>query len=286
MEEDLEENHLVDGHHLDLEKAMAASGLEERAKEKVSTNKIVQSINPFFPPRSIKAMAASKSSQAMVCLQKKSMTSLASISCQDVPVNLTESIQMNLQWWKTLSGARSEVLNLLQTGLNTDFPLPPQLSLHAQEKTPQQVQEVLPLIKEYLAVGALQEVSLSSAKHLIPWFVIKKLEILPSGEKKEKMRLISDCREINHYFSPSTFKMDHLQTLFPFLEKGLWAAKIDLTHAYFHLPVSHQLKPYLCLQVGTQVFHIQGAPFGINSLPQKWTSIMKVLQKYGEKKEY
>ena len=43
-------------------------------------------------------------------------------------------------------------------------------------------------IQEYLEVGALKEIPLHQAKHLIPWFVIK---------KGEKLRLITNCKEIN-----------------------------------------------------------------------------------------
>ena len=50
------------------------------------------------------------------------------------------------------------------------------------------------------------------------------------------------------------FKMDHLGQIFPFLRKNMWACKIDLKHAYFHLPLGDNLKPYLVLQVGEKCY--------------------------------
>ena len=108
------------------------------------------------------------------------------------------------------------------------------------------------------------------AKHLIPWFVIQK------GEKK---RLITDCREINHYFQPKAFRLENWQEIFPFLRKGMWAAKIDLKHAYFHLALAEQLKDYMCIQVEETVFQFQAACFGLSTLPHAWQSVMKVFLK-------
>ena len=59
----------------------------------------------------------------------------------------------------------------------------------------------------------------------------------------------------------------------------MWAAKIDLKHAYFHLPMAEKMKPYLRLQVGQEVFQFQSACFGLSTLPQLWMSLMRVLQK-------
>ena len=59
----------------------------------------------------------------------------------------------------------------------------------------------------------------------------------------------------------------------------MWAAKIDLKHAYFHLGIAEQLKEYICIQVGEKVFQFQGACFGMSTLPQQWQSLMKVFLK-------
>ena len=59
----------------------------------------------------------------------------------------------------------------------------------------------------------------------------------------------------------------------------MWAVKIDLKHAYFHLPVAEDLEPYLRFNVGDQVYQYQAACFGLSSLPYLWMSLMKVFQK-------
>ena len=73
--------------------------------------------------------------------------------------------------------------------------------------------------------------------------------------------------------------MDHWSNIFPFLKRGMWACKIDLKHAYFHLGLATHLQPYFRLKVGEDIFQFQAACFGLNNLPQLWMEVMKVFQK-------
>ena len=54
----------------------------------------------------------------------------------------------------------------------------------------------LQVLEEYKEVGSVEEVALQGTQFLVPWFVIRKREGEGEGEK---LRLISDCREINQH---------------------------------------------------------------------------------------
>jgi hypothetical protein len=99
------------------------------------------------------------------------------------------------------------------------------------------------------------------------------------GEGKTKLRLIADCRELNHYFCPKHFRLDQWASIFPTLRKGMWGAKVDLKHAYFHLGLANELRPYVCLKVDQEVYQFQAAAFGLSPLPQLWQMVMKTFQK-------
>ena len=105
-----------------------------------------------------------------------------------------------------------------------------------------------------------------------------------SGRGHIKDRLISDCRKLNQFLTPQQFRLDHLQNIFPYLRKGQWGAKIDLKDAYFHLPLGKDLRPYVHLAVGGQVWEFQAACFGLSTLPQKFMSLMRVFEKLWRKK--
>ena len=134
------------------------------------------------------------------------------------------------------------------------------------------------IVEEYLQVGALKEIPATShIKFLIPWFILSKKE--PTGGVKH--RLISDCRQLNEHLVPPRFRLDNIQQVFPVLQKGMYAIKVDLKNAYFHLPVAESAKPYLCMQVGPKFYQWQAAPFGLSNLPFLFQSLMKtVLRKW------
>ena len=56
----------------------------------------------------------------------------------------------------------------------------------------------------------------------------------------------------------------------------MYAAKIDLKNAYFHLELNDALKPFVSMQIGEKYFRFQAAAFGISSLPHLWMQVMKV----------
>ena len=103
-------------------------------------------------------------------------------------------------------------------------------------------------------------------------------------EGGEKVRFIADCRQLNQFLTPKTFRLDHLSGIFPYLRKGMWGAKVDLKHAYFHLANSQKLLPYMRINIGEEIYQFTAAVFGLNVLPQLFMSVMKVLQKIWRKK--
>ena len=122
--------------------------------------------------------------------------------------------------------------------------------------------------------GAIKEVSLEDSKFLVPWSIVRN----PEGEG-EKCRLIADCRQINRCMETKHFRLEHWQKIFPALRKGMYACKVDLKHAYFHLGLAPELRPYVRINVGDRIFEFQAACFGLNQLPQLGMSVMKVFQK-------
>ena len=77
-----------------------------------------------------------------------------------------------------------------------------------------------------------------------------------------------------------------MQEIFPVLKKGLWAAKIDLKDAYFHVPVNPALRPYLRHLVGGQLWEYQAGPFGLNIMPQIFQSVMHTFEKKWRKRGF
>ena len=76
------------------------------------------------------------------------------------------------------------------------------------------------ILSDYLAIGAVKQVPLSTAQFLVPWFVIKK----PEGTGV-KLRLICDCRKINKFLQPSHLNWIISTTFFPSFVRECGLAK-------------------------------------------------------------
>ena len=177
-----------------------------------------------------------------------------------------------LPWWE--KHANSFVINLILTGVEPGF-RGQHLRCRPQHKSASEVALANAVMAEYVEAQAAVESPEATHPYLVPWFVIQKRE--PDGRVKN--RLISDCREINLALSPPKFRLDHWRDIFPQVQKGMWATKVDLKNAYFHLELSQALKPFLRMQIGGTVFQMQGACFGLSTLPYLWMQVMGVFLK-------
>ena len=154
---------------------------------------------------------------------------------------------------------------------------PPELSKSIPRKSTLEIQKANTILLDYQKVGAVKKCSGESESktgHLVPWFIITKKE-----GNSEKNRLICDCREINLHFWTKRFKLENIQTIFPYMRKGMWGCKVDLKDAYFHLELENKLKRFMRLQVGETIWEFQAACFGLNILPHLFMSLMRPLER-------
>ena len=124
-------------------------------------------------------------------------------------------------------------MQLVKYGVSPKWSQPPQLVYRPQNQSLEEVQLATQVLKEYEVEGVVR--CLPEGSHLpnqfcVPWFVLSKQE-----SQGIKHRLITNCKPINHHIQTKPFRLDHLQTIFPYLRRGQWGAKIDLKDAYFHL---------------------------------------------------
>jgi hypothetical protein len=91
-------------------------------------------------------------------------------------------LRQRLPWWRTNTQDPS-VLHLIRHGVTATFPLPNSLSMHPCFRNQEETNLAWETIQEYLDVGAIKEIPLQQAKHLIPWFVIKKGRKAPTDYK-------------------------------------------------------------------------------------------------------
>ena len=182
-------------------------------------------------------------------------------------------LRTRIAWWQL--HATPDVVRLITHGVGEGFPSEAFLRsvrpCPSKAKSPSEVEGALKVLEEYREAGAVVPIKAGSAPYLLPWFVVEKIE--DSGETK--LRLITDARKLNRFLNPTYFRLDNWSSILPHLEPGMFAFKVDLKHAYFHLPLARELSRLVCLEVGGQEFQFVAAPFGLNVLPQLWQNVMK-----------
>ena len=102
------------------------------------------------------------------------------------------------------------VVQLILKGVCLFLP-EPSLTVTPCHRNVEQMQAARELVADYIKAGAVQPVAMEGTRYLIPWFIVSK----PEGNQI-KHRLISDCRVLNKFLTPKTFRLDHWKDTFPF----------------------------------------------------------------------
>ena len=66
--------------------------------------------------------------------------------------------------------------------------------------------------------------------------------IFTRPKKSGGLRTIINLKRLNHYLEKSHFTMEHIMTILPLIKQGMFMTSLDLTDAYFSLPIAERYK--------------------------------------------
>ena len=188
------------------------------------------------------------------------------LQLQDLPVG--GRLHHFWESWKSL-GAANAVVEMLRWGIKMEFwQMPPIVDLPILATDSNSKREIIHQeITEMINKLALEEVKPPYGKGFYSRvFVVPK----PNG----KWRPIIDLKRLNQYIKIPRFKMESIQTVWTQLLPGNFAFSIDLTDAYFHVPVHPSYRKYLRIFYRGKVFQFRALPFGLSTAPYLFTKIM------------
>ncbi|CAG2222306.1 unnamed protein product [Mytilus edulis] len=195
----------------------------------------------FLPPRTL--LTASPGENLQQVPQKS------------IPVGGRLSFFLN-QWKKITSDCY--VLSIIRGGLTLQFKNPPPLSAvpislsHTQDPVKCQLLSVE--VDTMLQKAAIEEVSILT---LSPGFY-SRLFLVP--KKTGGMRPVIDLSILNKFLIVPHFKMETNRSIRASILPGMWTTSLDLSDAYFHIPISKTYRKYL-RRLEQQNFPVQGSPF-------------------------
>ena len=91
----------------------------------------------------------------------------------------------------------------------------------------------------------------------------------------KKWRPVIDLSVLSNHLTVPTFKMETAEVIRNSICKGEWIVSVDLTDAYFHVPIHQRSQNLLRFHVGGRSFQFRALPFGIATAPLRFTHIVK-----------
>ena len=126
-------------------------------------------------------------------------------------------------------------------------------------------EEVLSLLKK----GAVEEVSMTSPGFYGRLFCVPKA----SGG----WRPVLDLSALNRFLQEVPFRMETASSIREAVRPGDWGASLDLTDAYFHVPIAKADRKWLRFVWEGRVFQFVALPFGLSLAPWVFTRIAREL---------
>ena len=122
-------------------------------------------------------------------------------------------------------------------------------------------------IGKLLSKGAIKEVMPVSGQFLSNIFVIPK--------KSGGFRTIINLKKLNWFLDTPHFKMENLLSFLLCIRQGMYMTSLDLTDAYFTLPIHEDFRKYLRFSWRGCLFEFQVLCFGLSPAPFIFTKVMK-----------
>ena len=152
-----------------------------------------------------------------------------------------------------------EIRSIVTKGLRLPFlHRPPPLGtrrMKAYTLQPEEREALGRVVQEYRELGALEPHPTTQRFWQSPVF---------GREKKggKKWRLVTDLKRLNVHILNPPFKMEGIKTARETINPGDWVGKIDISNAFFHLPINHAHQNYLVIEWEGEPLHFTALPFG------------------------
>ena len=184
------------------------------------------------------------------------------------------------QFWASwhLIGAEKWVISVLRNGYKIPLKQTPPLSTDPvtfstcprSMKTDALRQEVLELINK-----SAIELAPNNAGFFSYLFVVPKA----SGGS----RPVIDLSTLNKSVICNPFKMETPRSVLAATRPGQWMTSVDLTDAYFHIPIHKDSRHLLRFSHMGQIWQFKAIPFGLSTSPSVFTRVMRPITAFAHR---
>lgn len=179
-------------------------------------------------------------------------------------------LRQRLQWWESI-GACRRVLSTIKSGVLLDFMSKPRP--FTRREIP-----VQPEHREWL--HAELDRAVQAGAYEAPTcldFVAPAFIHVQRGGKK---RIVIDFGNINDHCRKGSCRYEGLKDLRYLLRPGDWMFSLDLTDAYWHVPIHQAHRKFLTFSVDGRILQCAVLPFGWTGSPLTFTKIMRAFVRH------
>ena len=101
--------------------------------------------------------------------------------------------------------------------------------------------------------------------------------LVPKKNSESKYRLILNLQKFNFFISKIKFKMETLNSMLDLVQKDFWLSSLDLSDAYFVIPILRSHSSYLKFTWKLVVYKFVIMAFGYSAAPRCYTKLMRVV---------
>ena len=169
--------------------------------------------------------------------------------------------------WESIN-ASSQVLAII-SGYEIPFVKEPYQYHHPMTQANSDEEKILieEEINNLLAKDAIEEIPMSELYYSSSMFLVTK----KSGGKRPVLNL----KPLNKFVPNQTFKMEGIHLLKDFLEPNYFMTKLDLSDAYYSIPIDKHSRRYLQFIFEEKLYQFKVLVFGSNTAPRIFSKCMK-----------
>ena len=127
-------------------------------------------------------------------------------------------------------------------------------------------------IQNFLSRGIIVESQHESTEFISPVFL--------RAKKNGSFRMILNLKEFNRFITYHHFKMDNIETCVHLMKPGCFMASIDLSDAYFSVPVDRSHQKYLKFLWKGKLYQFTCLAQGLACAPRVFTKLLKPVYAY------
>ena len=186
---------------------------------------------------------------------------------EPVNVSIAGRTALFVDRWRRLTSDRF-VLEAVQ-GIKLNFKSLPVMDRYpaASRMSAEEIDLVDKEIQSLLVKGTVCAVSPCQNQFVSNVFLVRK--------KSGGMRPIINLKRLNRFIEKTHFKMEYLLSFLPSLRRGMFMTSLDLSDAYFTLPIDPEFRKYPRFLWSGQLFEFRCLCFGLCSAPRVFTKVLK-----------